>query len=170
MSKITFRFNFSEEIENELINFSKIHQYDNCKDFKEYWKKWTEENILIIKSEEERINLLGYKGNIIDKMYIATRYYFRKKINKKQEIKKRRVYKSCSEELLIEMDNQITRQMMNDNYKPSLGYINFCENNISLLEEEISKMLLNELTKEEIIFKIKKTYKNRYFNLSKNKE
>jgi hypothetical protein len=43
-----YRFKFSKEFMEELHNFSKIHQYDERKDFKEAWKIWIEDNNDII--------------------------------------------------------------------------------------------------------------------------
>ena len=39
-----FRFKFTEAFMEDLYKFSKIHQYDHRKDFKEAWTKWIEEN------------------------------------------------------------------------------------------------------------------------------
>jgi hypothetical protein len=44
-----YRYKFNEEFTNELSVFSKIHQYDDRKVFKESWIKWTEENEDIVK-------------------------------------------------------------------------------------------------------------------------
>ena len=35
---------FIEEFTSELYKFSKIHQYDHRKDFKEAWNIWVEDN------------------------------------------------------------------------------------------------------------------------------
>ena len=39
-----YRFKFTDDFTSELYKFSKIHQYDHRKDFKEAWENWTEEN------------------------------------------------------------------------------------------------------------------------------
>jgi hypothetical protein len=39
-----FRYKFSEDFTKPLYQFSKIHQYDHRKDFKEAWNNWIEEN------------------------------------------------------------------------------------------------------------------------------
>jgi hypothetical protein len=39
-----YRFKFTEEFMEYLHNFSKIHQYDERKDFKEAWNIWIETN------------------------------------------------------------------------------------------------------------------------------
>ena len=77
-----FRFKFTEEFMEELHNFSKIHQYDHRKDFKDAWVKWTEENQDIIAKEVDRLVAMGYPNEddiVDDKMFKSARYYFRKK-------------------------------------------------------------------------------------------
>jgi hypothetical protein len=161
-----FRFKFTTEFTCELHNFSKIHQYDHRKDFKEAWLKWVEENNEIIDYESRRHDMLGYDGDILDKMYKSARYYFRKKSTEKKEPQKRRSYKGTQKELLEAMDNHIRSNINNDNYKPSDGFDDFCKTNIELLKEEVNQLCKNGLSdSEEIKNKIKKTYKNRYFLL-----
>lgn len=80
----TRRFDFISEFICELECFSKKHQYDNIKIFKEAWKEWTEKDYIqkIILSETLRLRNSGYKGDINKKMFESARYYFRKKIKK----------------------------------------------------------------------------------------
>ena len=163
-----FRYNFNDDVMDHLSTFAKIHQHDERKSYKEAWKLWLEENIEMIKREEKRLYDLGYEGDVIDKMYKAARYYFRKKSNVKPDPKKRRKYISMEHEILVAMDTHISRNMTNDGYTPSNGYSNFCQMHIELLKSEISRMLEIKISKEEISVKFKKTYKNRYFILSRN--
>ena len=74
-----YRYKFIEEFTNELYKFSKIHQYDHRKDFKEAWNIWVEDNQGFVDEEVRRLSNLGYDGDIIDKMFKSARYYFRKK-------------------------------------------------------------------------------------------
>ena len=74
-----FRYKFSDEFTGPLYQFSKIHQYDHRKDFKEAWNIWIEENDDLVNKEAKRLSELDYKGDIIDKMFKSARYYFRKK-------------------------------------------------------------------------------------------
>ena len=59
-----FRYKFTEEFMIELYNFSKIHQYDDRKTFKDSWNTWVEENEDVIQSEINRLTNLDYKGDI----------------------------------------------------------------------------------------------------------
>ena len=79
-----YRYKFTEDFTSELFKFSKIHQYDHRKDFKEAWNVWFEENNEIVNDEIRRLTNLGYDGDVQDKMFKSARYYFRKKALKKK--------------------------------------------------------------------------------------
>ena len=161
-----FRYKFTEEFTSELFKFSKIHQYDHRKDFKEAWKTWMEENDDIIEEETRRLTNLGYDGNVEDKMFKSARYYFRKKSTEKKAPVKRRDYIGVNKALLDAMDAHIRMCMNTEDYKPSDGFDNFCNKNKDLLREEVNILCKNGFTDSiEIKNKIKKTYKNRYFLL-----
>lgn len=160
-----YRYKFTSEFMTELYNFSKIHQYDHRKDFKESWKTWVDENSLIIGKEVERLTELGYSGDILEKMFTSARYYFRKKGTEKPEPKQRCSYIGVQKELLEAMDIHINANRSKE-FKPSNGFDNFCKDNIPLLKQEIDRLVsCNIKNVEDIRKKIKKTYKNRYFVL-----
>ena len=163
-----YRYKFTEAFMEELYKFSKIHEYDNRKDFKEAWQIWIEEQEDIVDAEVRRLINLGYDGNVIDKMFKSARYYFRKKkIENNKEPQKRRVYQNVQKELLEQMDEHIKTNINNKDYKPSEGFDRFCQENMDILKEEINNLLKNGFTdSDEIKKKIKKTYKNRYFLLT----
>ena len=164
-----FRFKFSDDFTIILSNFAKIHQYDNRHDFKEAWKKWLEENEEDISSEIRRLNNTGYIGDILDKMFKSARYYFRKKSTEKKAPKTRRQYISVRKELLDSIDKHIYTNIKNELYKPSNGFEDYCKNNIDLLKIEIKNICKNGLVNSnDIEYKFKKTYKNRYFIITNN--
>lgn len=161
-----YRYKFTDEFTNELYTFSKIHQYDHRKDFKEAWTVWIKENEEIVNSEVRRLTELSYDGDIIDKMFKSARYYFRKKSTEKKEPKERRAYQSVSRKLLDAIDLYLKNVVNNNDFKPSNSFDMFCKENIILLKEEVTQLCKNGFTdSEEIKNKIKKTYKNRYFIL-----
>ena len=167
---LIYRFKFTEVFMEQLYNFSKIHQYDERKDFKEAWKTWTEENESIIDEEMRRLLNLGYDGDVLDKMFKSARYYFRKKSTEKKEPKQRRQYISVNRELLDAMDKHIEENIYNTDYQPKTGFIKFCSDNEKILKETISKIFEKGIKESQIIEdKIKKTYKNRYFMLTNKK-
>jgi hypothetical protein len=154
----------------ELYKFSKIHQYDERKDFKEAWKVWTEDNNDIIEEEMRRIINLGYEGDVIDKMFKSARYYFRKKSTEKKEPKQRRPYISVPRELLDCMDSHIEEHIYDEDYQPKTGFVTFCKSNEKVLKNAIAKIFEQTVSDSSLIEdKIKKTYKNRYFMLTNKK-
>jgi hypothetical protein len=156
----TYRFKFTQEFMDALFQFSKVHQYDDRHSFKEAWTQWIETNTNLVSEEIQRLTNLDYKGNIEEKMFISARYYYRKKGTEKKAPLDRRPYLCSQKDLLDAMDHHIKEHKL----KPSIGFNDFCENNIELLKTEIKYMLqLGFKDSHEIREKIKKTYKNRYF-------
>jgi hypothetical protein len=161
-----YRYKFTEEFIEVLYNFSKIHQYDDRKDFKEAWKVWSEDNEEIIDIEMRRLLNLGYEGDVLTKMFKSARYYFRKKSSEKKEPKQRRPYISVNRELLNAMDHHIEEKIHKPDYQPKTGFIDFCKENEVILKETITKIFEQGIKDSNLIEdKIKKTYKNRYFML-----
>jgi hypothetical protein len=158
-----YRYKFTQDFMDELYKFSKVHQYDDRAAFKEAWEEWVEDEEKLIETETTRLQELGYDGDILDKMFKSARYYFRKKSTSKPEPKQRRKYIGVQKEFLDIMDSHISRGLTNDDYKPSDGFNNFCINNVDSLKTEVARLLENEVDSNEIMNKIKKTYKNRYF-------
>jgi hypothetical protein len=159
-----YRYKFTDEFMNALYIFSKVHQYDHRKVFKEAWEIWIEENTTIVESEVKRLTYLGYEGNILDKMFKSARYYFRKKSTEKKALAERRDYISVEKHFLESMDKHINSGIIQENYKPSDGFDEFCRINLDLLKEQVHLLCKNGFTNSnEIKQKIKKTYKNRYF-------
>lgn len=158
-----YRYKFTQDFMDELYKFSKVHQYDDRKTFKESWEIWAEESEDIISDEMERLEALGYEGDVLDKMFKSARYYFRKKSTVKPEPKERRKYVGVQKELLDAMDSHIISGLNKEDYKPSEGFNDFCTNNIDALKNEVERLLSNNLAADDIMKKVKKTYKNRYF-------
>uniref|UniRef100_A0A6C0K470 Uncharacterized protein n=1 Tax=viral metagenome TaxID=1070528 RepID=A0A6C0K470_9ZZZZ len=158
-----YRFKFTQNFMDELYKFSKIHQYDDRKSFKEAWETWTDEQEELIEDEISRLDKLGYDGDVPDKMFKSARYYFRKKGTSKPEPKERKKYVGVHKDLLDAMDLHIFNGRNSPDYKPSDGFVDFCKTNTKDLKDEIARLLENNLDSSEIMSKIKKTYKNRYF-------
>ena len=83
----TFRYKLSDEIIEQLVHFSKIHQYDDIHQFKMYWNNWIQTDIMsvIIKNEENSLKQKYFSGDLTDKMFKSARYYYRKKQIKLEE-------------------------------------------------------------------------------------
>jgi len=162
-----YRYKFTQEFMDELHKFSKIHQYDDRKSFKEAWDNWLEENDELVQDEVERLTNLNYEGDILDKMFKSARYYFKKKATSKPEPKNRRQYLSVQKDLLDAMDEHIMKNKSEPDYKPSDGFSDFCNTHIDLLKEEVVRLVVEHQINDVNLIKdkIKKTYKNRYFIL-----
>jgi hypothetical protein len=102
-----YRYKFTDDITNELYQFSKIHQYDDRKVFKEAWNIWVEDNRDIVDTEIRRLTIMNYEGDIIDKMFKSARYYFRKKSTVKKAPTERREYIGTHRDMLDAMDYHI---------------------------------------------------------------
>ncbi len=164
----TFRYKFTTEIMARVTHFAKLHQYDDRKTYKEAWQEWCEMNDDVINIEVERLQGLGCDKDINDKMYKAGRYYFRKKGSSTVEPKKRRAYTTLSQNILEAIDTHISLASSNDEFTPAGGYCDFCENNQDIILEEIRTIMKHKsLSPEDLTYKIKKTYKNRYYIISR---
>lgn len=173
-SKI-FRFKLSDDIMLLITQFAKIHQYDDRHSYKEAWEIWTKVQQDYIERDISRLQQLGYKGDVLDKMFKAGRYYFREKTvsDKKETVlvkpvvtTKKRDYIVMSQEIIQAMDKHLLTIMKQADFKPAKGYVEFCEQQINLLRPEILRLTDQNITAEKLSEKIKKTYKNRYFILS----
>jgi hypothetical protein len=162
-----YRYKFTQEVMDELHKFSKIHQYDDRKSFKDAWNVWLEDNGDLVRDEMERLTNLNYEGDILDKMFKSARYYFKKKGTSKPEPKSRRQYLSVQKDLLDAMDEHILKKKSEPDYKPSDGFSDFCKTHLDLLKEEVVRLVVEHQINDVNVIKekIKKTYKNRYFIL-----
>ena len=164
-----FRFKFSNDILEHMMEFARIHKFDERNDFKDAWKSWTEQNDELIKAETSRLIDLGFEGDIDDKMYKSVRYYYRKKSNTKTEPKQRRKYMSIGKDVLSVIDRHIMNGIENnEDFKPSSGFEDFIESCSDIINPSVDKLQESGMEKQHIDDKFKKTYKNRYY-IIKNK-
>lgn len=162
-----FRFNFSEEFTRQLGYFSKLHKHEDRTEFKESWNEWMEENNSMINDERKRLIKLGYEGDIEDKMYKSVRYYFRKKPLRHEPVE-RCTRVAVSKNLLTHMDEHIKNNKFNENYTPQISYEDFCNQHQELIRDEMQN--LNMESEEIMQNKIKKTYKNRFYVIIRQKK
>lgn len=179
----TYRFVFSNQMIEYLSEFSKIHQYDDRKTFKEEWEKWIKDEDVapIINEEIKRLTNQGFEGDILDKMFKSTRYYFRNKQNTNIDEKKtpRKTYETVPIDILEKIDEHIHSQIRNYSNKildsecqlssisPAESFNNYLkENKIHILQQlQESNIPITKSEVEKSIKKYKKTYKNRFYNI-----
>jgi hypothetical protein len=181
----THRFVLSSEIVEYIDEFSKIHQYDERKTFKENWGKWIKKEDIepIINDEVKRLKNLGYTGDVLTKMFKSARYYYRNKPTKQEDEDKkdRKSYEKLPQFILEQIDVHINKQIntniienVDSQVKRSAITPAECFNNY-LIEnkKEILKTIqesgaISKQDVENIIKRYKKTYKNRFYNIRVN--
>ena len=180
----THRFIFTQEVIDHLSEFAKIHQHDDRKIFKTAWEQWIIDNH-IIHTEVERLNSIGFVGDTLDKMFKSVRYYYRKKpanTDKAQTLRKD--YEGLPQSVLLNIDDHINRQIKNNmtvvdntmlsNISPAASFDNYCNENLSEILKQIKKSkttdgtLFDENDVKRVTDKLKKTYKNRFYNIRLN--
>ena len=166
MEKKTYRFKFSTGFLEILTRFSIIHRYDVPKDFKEAFELFKDTFKNEVQSEIKILNENGYTGNAIDKMYRSARYYFKNKdYTQNKTEKKRRRYIRQDRDFICTIDDHI--ESIIESTKPSEGYEMFKKEFIEEYNKEQERLSEYFIEKANIEKKIKKTYKNRYFNSQK---
>jgi hypothetical protein len=169
-----FRYKLSDDIMNSITQFAKIHQFDDRHTYKEAWVDWLRAEEDSVEREVERLRQLDYKGDILDKMFKAGRYYFREKValdvetKKTEKEKPKRDYIVMHPDIIEAMDNHLRGLIKEKNFKPALAYNQFCNGHVELIRKEIGRLAQNKtINGKELSTKFKKTYKNRYFICSK---
>jgi len=164
-----YRFKFDDVILDEMMRFAKMHSHDDRVTFKESWELWKDEQRPLIEREKTRLNELGYDGDIYKKIYKSVRYYYAKKSNKTEEPCERRKYISIHKNIIKLMDEHIASQYVLDDFKPSDAFNVFTTEHETMLKDEYTSIMSNHtISKEDVLLKFKKTYKNRYFIYRKN--
>lgn len=159
-----------------VFEFTKIHQHDDRKQYKESWEKWTVEPEIVTMLEQEiwELKNKGYKGDIMDKMFKSSRYYYRNKdtLDKAVETFERQEYSRLSKQFLKEIDDYINSAIESNHQKvpPAKRFDDFCLNNKEIIYQEIQNMKQttnpqSNMDANKIVQKIKKTFKNREYNI-----
>jgi len=173
------RFEFSDALTDHLAAFAQMHQYDDRKTYKEAWAKWmaNDEIATLFNADAARLKCLGYNGDVADKLYKSGRYYFRGKKgqeNKRQDsangendASRSRKYIMLGRELLAAMDEHIERGLRHNDYTPAKGFAEFCQLGVASYHIEVARLSEVMSSGEDVSDKLKKTYKNRYFMMSK---
>jgi hypothetical protein len=180
------RHEFSSALTEHLAAFANLHKYDDRTTYKEAWMAWLahDEIAALLTTDVARLSGLGYKGDVLDKLYKSGRYYFRGKNAEKANAEKANAEKANAEKanadkarkyvllnhaLLDAMDDHIERGLQHDGaYTPARGFADFCNMhaNNDIMQAEVASLSERLSSGEEAVHaKLKKTYKNRYFML-----
>lgn len=163
---MTFRFEFSECLTKLLSCFAESNKTEPLKVYNQRWTQWTNNNHALIMAETTRLEGLGYKGNVIDKLYKGGRFYFRTKSKKeKKQPCHREKYIHIGSSFLKMIDTH-TERFISESLPPAQGFVNFCQTHSTeeWFKTEIKNLIqVYDADTSKIIMKLKKTYKNRYF-------
>jgi hypothetical protein len=117
-------------------------------------------------------------------MFKSVRYYYRKKSNEPTVQPQRKVYESMSTAILLQMDEHINKQItehvkekqqFNNNIvsiskiSPAKSFDNYCNENkdmiLQMLKDQEDQHTITNQNVEDMINKLKKTYKNRFYTM-----
>ena len=151
-SILRFKIHQSELI-HEMIHFADLHKFDESCVIKSEYALWLEKHRPLIEEEKEFLQRHKYKQPLEDKIFKSIKYYYMKK-NDVEKIEKKRDYSFIPKTIMEIIKNDICEQLEKDpSFKPKLRF--------ELFKKSISMENLEES-------KLKKAYKNQYFQI-KNK-
>ena len=168
MSKQVFRHNFSKQFMQVLGEFSKNHHEEDRKTFKSSWQQWTRQTDieLLMNDEIKSLRASGFEGDVLDKMFKSTRYYFLKKVGSENDSdkKERKSYVGLNKLVLEHMDLHIKQHLGS---RPEDAYNDYCNQFTEKIKGEI-QIMADETgdSIEDVYKKYKKTYKNRFYVMS----
>lgn len=188
-AKKIFRFKLSDTTNDALELFTNANRFNERKEIKSAWQDWCNNNEQLIQDESRRLENLGYTGDITKKMWTSVRYYHMKKENKtidgvvdgtanvtdsienkdttNDKKQKRRKYITLDKSILALIDKHIHEHIKFDSFTPAKGYSLFLDTFSDKIETVIKSCTEKGLEKHDVDNKLKKTYKNRYFNIVK---
>ena len=144
------RFKCSQELNQEIMNFSDIHKFDIDETLAEHFKDWMERHKELIEREEAFLKRHDYDDKIESKIFKSIKYYYIKKFIEKAEppkTKRKEVQKIDPTIMKAIKDDLMRNFGLDPNFKPSATYERF------------------KTTDDPCI---KKSYKNQYYQM-KNK-
>jgi hypothetical protein len=152
----TYRYKFSSELGDALSLFAQANASATRQEYKAAFEKWADANERLIQEEVARLTGLGFTGDAVDRMYKSARYYYCREKSKPEKLNSS--YKT-SKRVLAAMDEHIRAK--GHTMKPSIAFDDFFHQNNLILRvggENANVSLEND----DVIRKLKKTYKNRY--------
>ena len=184
----------SAELYEEMINFSKIHCFENKTTLKESFNTWYENPQInnLIQNEEIILKRNDYnleKTNIKTKLFKSIKYYHIKNMNRNIEVnneskwnKKPMVHMRenaekkknfvFSKSFIENTKKYLKNNVNNQDFKPSTYFESFMiENEVEIEKEKFSiEENRDNILNGEINLKIKKMFKNQYFSMFKSEK
>lgn len=170
------KYNFSPLFSEKLYDFSEKNCTEHFKVFNTRFEEWLFENASMVDEEVSRIRLEGYKGTIdeiIKKIKISARFYYRKKSKKHAKDLNNEVtekpYIGLSSAFIMVMDEFITRELLKGCRLKKQMFIQFTFSHVTEIERELA-VLKERYDENEYVFhpidiakKFKKSFDNRLY-------
>ena len=169
-TKKIFRFKLTDDVNEALAVFTSKHRFNTRQDFKAEWVTWCDTNNDLIINETRRLENIGYVGDCVLKMWTSVRYYHMQKACTKtgaDSEKKKRTYIMYDKEFLSKMKCHIEKHMNDDKFKPAVAFELFKTTYANDIQIILANWITKGLQKDDFDIKLKKTYKNKYFNIVK---
>lgn len=192
----TYRFKFSDDINNSIQSFAQLHMYESKERLKENYDEFWDSNQEMFMREKERLEAYGFKNDMKLSVFRSMKYYYIKKFKNQSNAQAEtnntgpnqntRDYIKLNKFIIQYIDMFIIQQLRHDGFKPSKNYDALMADKHfqDLLNDEKPKVFnkyKNFMQEKRNIAvendgdydiwwanKIKKTHKNRYFSI-KNK-
>ena len=181
-----YRFDFTEKVKLMLADFANMNKNTTRKEFTEAWSAWLSHETIknLLCSERIRMESEGFEGDVLDKMFKSARYYHKKRDTNINPQERSNPGIKCknrfSRGFLSEMDEYIQMQLMDINnvvknngkmmntLSQAEAYNIYCNGNRDQILSEfmLIKNQRGELTMD-MVEKLKKTYKNRFYSARK---
>ena len=185
-----YRHKFTNDINELMQEFSKLHMFDNKDTLIDQFETFWDNNKDLFLREKNRLESENFNKDVKTAIFRSIKYYHIKKLKKENEGEKTvkekepRDYIKLNKYIIQWIDTYIINSMKQKKIKPSVNFIEIIQNDEfkNLIKDEKPKIInkykkfINDTnqtkTDEEIEswweFKIKKTHKNRYFNITQN--
>lgn len=166
-----FRFKFDDQLSTIMQEFARIHKHDSRVDFKENFEEWYNSNEESIAREQRRLTEIGFNDDIKNKVFRSIKYYYVKRTpNENTTSQKIRPdkYVQHSREFANISISYINDKCIPESKSPHKSYIDFIQDHEDDINLEINRLMENNnLSNDDAKSKIKKTFKNHYFQLNK---
>ena len=185
-----YRHKFTNDINELMQDFSKLHMFDNKDTLIDQFETFWDNNKDLFLREKNRLESENFNKDVKTAIFRSIKYYHIKKLKRENEGEKTvkekepRDYIKLNKYIIQWIDIYIINSMKQNKIKPSVNFNEIIKNEEfkNLIKDEKPKIVnkykkfINDTnqtkTDEEIEswwnFKIKKTYKNRYFNITQN--
>ena len=179
-SSPVFRFKLDPSLCSDMAEFARIHRHDSRPDFREHFDDWYVAQHETIGREADRLESIGYTADLKVKLFRSIKYYYMKRdrgeIGTRGEIgvpnnthpTRPTKYIQLDRDFAADIVDFITLRCVPSKTRPKDGYTAFLDAYAIEVETEVSRIVgTHDLTVESATTKIKKTFKNCYFQVNK---